>query len=180
MSKGGKLMNDIPVPIPARPTRFMDLLRACIRSRNLAYSTEKIYCYWMKEFILFHGKAHPSTLNTEHVNQFLSALSIVKRVTINTQKTALNAIVFAYKYLLNTDLGQLNFSYSSRPRTLPTVFSHEEAISVINNLSGVTRLCAKLMYGAGLRVMETVRLRIQDIDFANSCIVVRETKGNKW
>ena len=99
---------------------------------------------------------------------------------VNTQKTALNALVFLYNKFLRIELGNLEFAPSKKPATIPTVFSHTEALLVIGKLEGVPRLAASLMYGSGLRVMESVRLRIQDIDFGNNCIVVRESKGMKW
>ncbi len=114
------------------------------------------------------------------VDQFLSNLAVSRHASVNTQKTALNALVFLYKRFLGQDLGELQFLPSSSQRTLPTVFSHEEAKRVIHHLNGVHALCAKLMYGSGLRVMETVRLRVQDLDFSNGYLLVRETKGLKW
>lgn len=101
-------------------------------------------------------------------------------MAINTQKTALNAVVFLYKQFLNRDLGQFEFTRTNKGRRLPVVFTHEEAMRVLSRMSGVHKLAASLMYGVGLRVMETVRLRVQDIDFGQSCIFVRETKGEKW
>lgn len=173
-------MEDIPKPIPSRPTRFMDQLRACIRARRLAYRTEKTYCTWIKDFIHFHQLKHPRTLAAPDVDAYLSYLAVERQVAINTQKTALNAIVFMYDKFLNLEIGQLNFVCSRRPRTLPVVFSHREAVSVIKELKGDFKLAASLMYGSGLRLMECLRLRVQDIDFEHHCIVARETKGGKW
>lgn len=173
-------MQDIPTPIPPKPTRFLDQFRALIRSKNLAYKTEQTYCRWVVDYIKFHNNQHPKNLDKEAINEYLSHLAAQRNLAINSQRTALNAIVFLYKKFLKKEIGDLNFSRSHRARRIPTVFSHQEAISVIENLSGAHRLAAQLMYGSGLRVMEAVRLRIQDIDFANSCIIVRETKGMRW
>lgn len=173
-------MEDIPLPLPDKPVRFMDRLRAFIRSRQLAYKTEKTYCIWILDYIRFHKRVHPATLTGAEVDAYLSYLAVSRNVSINTQKTALNAIVFLYKQFLGVDLGTLSFAPSSRARTLPIVFSHKGATQVINELSGRYRIMAQLMYGAGLRVMETVRLRIQDVDFANNYVIVRESKGLKW
>ncbi len=111
---------------------------------------------------------------------FLSHLSIDRNVSINTQKTALNTIVFMYVKFLQQEIGTLQFRPSVRPSIIPTVFSHREALAVINQLSGRNKLIASLMYGSGLRVMEASRLRIQDIDLDGGYIVVREAKGLKW
>ena len=173
-------MDDVRKPLPAKPIRFMDQVRLFIRSRQMAYKTEKTYCKWIASYIRFHQYQHPKSLGAEHVDGFLSYMAIERQCSVNTQKTALNALVFMYKRMFGVDLGVLKFDPSSRPKSIPTVFSHNEALSVIAKLSGVHHLAASLMYGSGLRVMETARLRIQDIDLANSCIVVRESKGMKW
>lgn len=173
-------MDDIPRPLPAKPIKFMDQLRVFIRSRRLAYKTEKTYCFWVKDYIRFHKLVHPAKLSPVNIDEYLSYLAVVRSVSINTQKTALNALVFLYQQFLRVDVGNLQFSPCTRMRTLPTVFSHREAILVIDHLDGVYKLAAGLMYGAGLRIMECIRLRIQDIDFENNCIIVRESKGQKW
>ncbi len=173
-------MEDIPRPLPDKPVRFMDRLRQFIRAKQLAYKTEKTYCGWILDYIRFHKRVHPARLSGADVDAYLSFLAVSRNVSVNTQKTALNAIVFLYKQFLGIDLGELNFAPSSRARTLPIVFSHQEAVQAIDELSGRYRIMALLMYGSGLRVMETVRLRVQDVDFANNYIVVRESKGLKW
>ncbi len=173
-------MEDIPKPIPKNPTRLMDQLRAFIRAKRLSYKTEKTYCFWILRFIRFHKRNHPKTLTVIHVNEFLSNLVLHENVSVNTQKTALNALAFLYNQFLLMPLEGVEFKPSSRERRIPTVFSHQEAISVISQLSGQFRLITSLMYGSGLRVMESVRLRVQDVDFNNGCLIVREAKGNYW
>lgn len=173
-------MEDIPKPIPSNPSRFMDQLRYFIRARGLAYRTEKTYCRWIASFIRFHRMKHPSELSSEHIEAYLSHLSVQRNVAVNTQKTALNALVFLYKQFFKREVEEIAFTGSQRARKLPIVFSHAEALQVLDQLSGESWLLASLMYGAGLRVMEAVRLRVQDVDFANECIIVREAKGNKW
>src|SRR5690606_6013262 len=173
-------MDDIPYPLPAKPERFMDRLRAFMRVKHLAYRTEKTYCGWIVDFIRFNQRQHPESLGKEHVDAWLSHLANNRNVAINTQKTALNAVVFLYKQFLNLDLGQFEFTRTNKGRKLPTVFTHDEALRVLSSMSGVHKLAASLMYGSGLRVMEAVRLRVQDVDFGHACIFVRETKGEKW
>ncbi|WGL16655.1 integron integrase [Microbulbifer bruguierae] len=173
-------MDDIPVPLPARPSRFMDCFRAFIRARHLAYKTEKTYCFWVKDFIRFNGMQRPEDLGKTEVDKWLGHLANRRAVSINTQKTALNAVVFLYKQFLNIDLGDLQFERTSKGRRLPVVFTHEEAMAILGNMQGHHKLAASLMYGSGLRVMETVRLRVQDVDFGRQCLFVRETKGDKW
>lgn len=173
-------MDDIPKPLPNNPKRFMDCFRAFMRSKQMSYKTEKTYCYWVITFIRYHKRQHPSQLESSHINEFLSFLALKRNVSPNTQKTALNALVFLFSQYLKKSISRLEFRSSSKARHLPTVFSHSEAIAVLNQLSGPFYLTASLMYGSGLRVMESVRLRVQDIDFANHCIIVREAKGNYW
>ncbi len=173
-------MDDVRRPLPDKPVRFLDQLRAFMRSKQMAYKTEQTYCKWVARYIRYHDHKHPSEMGAEQVDAFLSALVLKRNASVNTQKTALNAIAFLYNKFLKIELGTLNFSPSNKPATIPTVFSHAEALIVIAKLKGIYHLAASLMYGSGLRVMESVRLRIQDIDFANGCIVVRESKGMKW
>lgn len=173
-------MRDIPTPLPTKPVRLFDKLRAHMRARNLAYKTERTYCFWIADFIRHSKMTHPNDMTTEHVDSYLSYLALKRQCAINTQKTALNAIAYLFKRYLEKELGELTFTNSRRPQHLPTVFSHTEAMTVIGNLSGVYQLLASLMYGSGLRVMEAVRLRVQDVDFANNCIIVRESKGLKY
>ncbi len=173
-------MDDIPQPLPQKPVRFMHQFRAFMRSKQMAYKTEQTYCHWVRRYIHFHNLAHPRELGAAEVDQFLSSLALDHHVVVNTQKTALNALVFLYHKFLKCQLGELDFKLSNKARTIPTVFSHAEAIAMIAELQGVYIMIAKLMYGSGLRVMESVRLRVQDIDFANHCLIVREAKGQKW
>lgn len=173
-------MDDIPPPIPVKPVRLMHRLRYLMRAKQMAYATEKTYCSWVKDFIHFHNDRHPEILTSKDIDAYLSDLAVRRHVAVNTQKTALNAIVFLYKNLLKIEVGDLDFKLSNRPRMLPTVFSHEEARAVIDRLTGNYNLMALLMYGSGLRISEVTRLRVQDIDFANNCIIVRESKGLKW
>lgn len=173
-------MDDIPHPLPAKPKKFLHLFRVFIRSKQLAYRTEKTYCLWVKDFLRFHQMTHPKEMGAEQIDEYLSHLAVMRNVSVNTQKTALNALVFLYKQFLGVDVGLLKFQPSNRPQTLPTVFSHNEAKAIIGCLRDEYKIIASLMYGSGLRVMESVRLRVQDVDFENSCIIVRESKGMKW
>ncbi len=172
-------MRDIPKPLPEEPSRFVDQLRFFIRQSGLAYKTEQTYVHWVLRYIRFHDKRHPASLNESHIEKFLTYLSVKNRVSPNTQRTALNALMFLYKKFLKQDLGELTFSYSKTNRRLPVVFSTSEALSVIKHLNNHYKLMAQLMFGSGLRVSECTRLRIKDIDFGMSCVIVRDGKGTK-
>ena len=172
-------MDEIRPPIDRRSNRFMDQLRVFMRSKQLAYRTEKAYCHWIRRFIYFHGKRHPRDLGAREVELFLEYLGAEKNVAANTQKSALNALVFLYHQFYSRDLGTLKYGYTRKPHQLPTVLSHDEVTRVLSTLKGTHRLALSLMYGSGLRVSETVRLRVQDVDLKSRYIVVRESKGGK-
>lgn len=158
----------------------MDQLRYSIRANNLSYRTEKTYCSWIKRYIIFHQKQHPQNISPEGIKAYLSHLAVTERCSKSTQKTALNAIVYLYKKFLNKEIDEhLGFKYASKPKNLPVVMTHAEAIQLIDSLKGEIKLITQIMYGGGLRVMEATRLRVQDIDFDQPCIWVREAKGEK-
>ncbi len=173
------VMDDIPSPIPANPVKFIDQLRAFIRSQNKAWATEKTYILWIKRYIHFHQKRHPKEMGEADIEKFLNYLVLQRHCSASTQATALNSLVYLYKQFLKHESLELNFDYSKRVRKIPVVFSVREAIAVIERLEGEKRLMAKIMYGAGLRVSECLRLRIKDIDFERNHIIVRGGKGNK-
>ncbi len=173
-------MHSIPVPIKPRSGRFIDKLRSCIRLNGLAYSTEKTYIYWVCFFIRFHNKRHPEEMGEQEVAAFLSYMALERHVSPATQRTALNSLVFLYRKFFGRQEFNLEFRYAKPGKRLPTVFSHAEATRVISNLTGKYQLIARLLYGSGLRLMESCRLRVQDIDFEQKQIIVRESKGAKY
>jgi integron integrase len=134
----------------------------------------------VRRFILFHGKQHPRDLGATHVTAFLSSLANQGNVAATTQNQALAALLFLYKQVLHVDLPWLaEIVRAKRSRRLPTVLSREEVRALLDRLTGVHGLMARLMYGAGLRISECCSLRIKDIDVVRRSIVVRETKGGK-
>jgi integron integrase len=172
-------MDDIPKPIPENPIRLFDQLRQFIRLQHKAYTTEKTYLHWIKRFIIFHKKRHPRTMGEREIEQFLDHLVSRRSVSKNTQKTALNAIVFLYKQFYGWKTLELKYRLSTDPQRIPVVFSHQEARNVIAALPSPYKLKALLMYGAGLRISECCRLRVKDIDFEMNSIFVRQGKGAK-
>ena len=118
-------------------------------------------------------------MGAKEVDEYLTFLAVEKNVSPGTQRTALNALVFLYKQFLDIPLDNLQFSYAKISKRIPVVLSHEEAMSVINNIDKRYSLMAKIMYGCGLRLMECCRLRVLDVDLSMNQIIVRESKGNK-
>lgn len=172
-------MKDVRRPIDPNSGRFMDQFKMHMRARNLAYSTEKAYCYWVLRFIRYHNKQHPNTLGSADISNFLSHLANLRRCSKSTQKLVLNALIYLYREFLKINVAELNYKISSKPRRLPTVFSPSEASKVIRLLSGKYALAASLIYGSGLRISEVVALRIKDIDFEMNRILVCSGKGDK-
>lgn len=151
-----------------------------MRQKGYSLRTEKTYIHWIKRFILFHGKRHPNTMTGEEVRLFLSHLANAEQVATNTQKIALNALAFLYNQFLNKPLGELDFVPAAKPRHLPTVLSTAEVQAILNNTElPRNKVIFSLLYGAGLRITECLRLRVKDIDFNLGCIQVQDGKGNK-
>lgn len=151
-----------------------------VRRANYSLATERTYWSWIRQFLHFHNMRHPAEMGAAEINQFLSHLVLQKNVAISTQRLALNALIFLYKrVLLIEDINLDDWVKARKPKKLPVVFSREEANRVIANLTSSPLLASLLMYGAGLRLQETLRLRVKDVDFGRGEILVREGKGNK-
>jgi integron integrase len=160
--------------------RLRDQVRAVIRVNRYSIRTEKSYWYWIRFFIRFHQMKHPRDMGPKEVNEFLTWLAVTRNVAAATQAQALNALVFLYAKVLDIPLGEIgSVIRSKKPKRLPVVLSHDEAMAIIEKLKGPYRLLASLMYGSGLRVTEACRLRVKDIDFSNQVIIVRDGKGAK-
>ncbi|CBL46544.1 Integron integrase [gamma proteobacterium HdN1] len=179
MRRARQQLADVPIELPANPTRFTDQLRTFIRARNLSYSTEKTYVHWVLRFIRFHHKRHPKDMADKEVDEFLSHLAVSLHCSPATQKVALNALIFLYREFLKLPLSGLGFSRARKPSRIPTVFSHQEAMDIIGRLSGTHQLVVQLIYGTGMRINEVLRLRIKDVDFSMQQIIVRAGKGDK-
>ncbi|PLX95371.1 MAG: integron integrase [Desulfuromonas sp.] len=160
--------------------RLLDQVRTAIRVRQYSRRTEKSYVSWIKRYILFHDKRHPRDMGAEEINRFLGWLAEVRQVAASTQNQALNAIVFLYQHVLLIDIGDIGeFVRAKRPKRLPVVLSREEVQAILSHIHGDAWLMSGLLYGSGLRLMECLRLRVQDIDFKRSEVTVRSGKGGK-
>ena len=170
---------DVPPPVSSQSPRFLDQLRTFIRARGLAYRTETTYCAWIRRFIRFNRYQSHRQLDAHHIQGFLNYLAVDQHCSVNTQKTALNALVFLFREFLKQDIPDLHFRKAAVSRKLPTVLSSSEVARVLLHLDGTHRLMVQMMYGCGLRVMEVVRLRIKDVDIDNQALWVQEAKGGK-
>ena len=160
--------------------KLLDEVRDRIRARHYSIRTEETYLRWIRDFILFHGKRHPKEMGAGEVRDYLSHLAVGRNVAASTQNQALSAILFLYRDVLDIKLDWVEgVERAKKPARLPVVFTKEEARAVLSRLEGTKWLMASLLYGAGLRLMECVRLRVKDIDFNRMQITVREGKGGK-
>ena len=165
---------------PLKSEKVLDQLRERIRYLHYSIRTEEVYVYWVRFFIRFHGLRHPTTLGANEVEAFLSWLVNTRGVAASKHKQALSALLFFYGKVLGVDLPWMK--EIGRPRTrqrLPVVLSPDEVARLLCFLDGEHRLFAQLLYGTGMRINEGLQLRVKDVDFEHSTIIVREGKGGK-
>jgi len=160
--------------------RLLDAVRNAARTRHLSRRTEKAYVAWVRRYVVFHGKRHPRELGSDAIRGFLTWLAVERRVSASTQNQAFGALLFLYRQVLQLPVEGLDdVVRARRPDRLPVVLTRPEVQAVLDRLDGVLRLMALLLYGAGLRLLECARLRVKDVDFGASQIVVRGGKGDR-
>lgn len=162
---------------------LLELVSAISREtqvRGYSYRTEQAYTGWVRRFVRFHHHTNPAKLEKPAIEAFLSHLATDLKVAASTQNQALNALVFMYRHVLNLPMPQLDdVVRAKRPQKLPVILTRTEVTRIMDCLSGWHWLVVALLYGAGLRVTEALRLRIKDLDLQQNSITVREGKGNK-
>ncbi|GAK61684.1 integron integrase [Candidatus Vecturithrix granuli] len=168
-------------PIPASPSKkLLEQVRDVMQFHHYSIRTEQTYIEWIRRYILFHKKRHPKEMGVPEIEAFLTYLAVEKHVTASTQNQALSALILLYRHVLHCDLqGRICALRAKKSTNLPTVMTKEEVFRVIENLSGIHQLIAKLLYGSGLRIMECLRLRVKDVDFEMRHIMIRGGKGQK-
>ena len=160
--------------------KLLDQLRSKIRLKHYSIRTETQYVHWVRRFILYHDKRHPKLMGAPEVEAFLSDLAVRGTVAASTQNQALSALLFLYREVLALELPWMaEMVRAKRPARLPVVLTVREVTAVLERMSGVHGLLARLLYGTGLRLMEAMRLRVKDLDFERLEILVRDGKGNK-
>src|SRR5262245_58744153 len=178
--KGVKYVAASARVMPNPKAKLLDQVREVLRVKHYSIHTEDAYVGWIKRFIFFHGKRHPREMGAPEVQAFLSDLAVRGEVSASTQNQALNALVFLYSEVLHQELGWMNeLVRAKRLKRMPTVMSKEEVQRVLAAMTGTPQLMARLLYGTGMRLMECLRLRVKDVDFANNYIVIRDGKGDK-
>jgi integron integrase len=170
---------DLITPNPK--LKLLDQVREVMRLKHYSIRTETAYCDWIKRFIKFHGMQSRQELQPAEAKMelFLSDLAVNGKVAASTQNQAFNALLFLYREVEHHQLGQVQALRSDRPVRVPVVMTVDEVRAVICGMSGTPQLVAKLLYGSGLRLMEGLRLRVQDLDFGMKQLTVRDGKGSK-
>jgi integron integrase len=163
------------------PSPFLNRCHEILRVRHYALRTEECYVQWIKRFILFHGKRHPADMGAAEIEAFLTHLAVHDHVAASTQNQAFHALLFLYQEVLGIELPRIDAVRAKRPARLPVVMSRAEVRQVLQAMTGsnLFRLLAELQYGAGLRVLESCRVRVQDLDLGRGQILIRDGKGGK-
>lgn len=160
-------------------SQFLESVRQEMRLRGYSMSTEKTYLLWIRRFIYFTGNQHPKEVEVCQIGSYLTYLAVKRHVSVNTQKTALNAIAFLFEKFLKREMGDLGFKLATKQRSLPAVLHSDEVRLILSHLDVRNKLIVQLLYGSGLRVSECLRLRVQDIDFDRLCLTIHDGKGRK-
>jgi integron integrase len=159
---------------------LLDRVRETVRLRHYSRRTEEAYATWIRRFIVFHGKRHPSQMGGDEIGGYLTYLAVERKVSASTQNQALSALLFLYRQVLRIDPGAVDHvPHAHSPMHVPVVLSVDEVRAVLDQLTGIPRIVVALLYGAGLRLQESLELRVKDLHFDRSQIVVRRGKGQK-
>lgn len=166
--------------IPNPKLRFLDQCREVMGFKRFSPRTVEAYIHWIRRFIVWSGKRHPKEMGAAEVNGFLGHLALNEQVAASTQNQALNAVVFLYRQVVGRELEELGeFERAERPERMPVVLSREEVRWLLAKLEGTQQLIGRFLYGTGLRLLEGLRIRVKDLDFARGQVIVRGGKGDK-
>jgi integrase len=160
--------------------KLLDRVRHAIRAKHYSHRTESAYVDWIRRYIVFHRKRHPSELGAPEITAFLTWLATDRRVSASTQNQALSALLFLYRAVLRIEIGPIdNVPRARLPVRVPVVLSRDEVARIMKHIDGVTWIMVALLYGAGLRLQECLELRVKDLDLERRQIVIRRGKGQK-
>ena len=163
-----------------KPLELLEQVRGCIRTRHLAFRTEKTYLYWIRRFLWFHELKDPRSLGADEIGAFLTSLAVTNKVAASTQNQALAAVLFLYRDVFGLDEPWLaDVVRAKRPEHLPVVLTRAEVRSVLARLNGTIWLVASMLYGTGARINECLQLRIKDVDLVRCEVLIRDAKGQK-
>ncbi len=159
--------------------KLEDRLRQAIRTRGYSIRTESSYVHWYRQFVCFHGKRHPQEMGAVEISSFLTHLAVDRNVAPSTQNQGLNALVFLYRQVLEKEVDGIEALRAKKRENLPVVLTKNETRRILDTMSGVEALVARLLYGCGLRIMEALRLRVKDLDLEGNKVEIRDAKGGK-
>lgn len=161
-------------------SKLIQQVREKIRKKNYSYRTEKAYVRWIVRFIKFCGTRHPLKIKPKEIERYLSHLAVNRKVAASTQNQALCAIIFLYKQVLEKKLPEFeHIQWAKKPKKLPVVLTKAEVKRILTHLEGIPLMVSTLLYGSGLRISEAIRMRVKDVDFGYSQLLVRNGKGRK-
>ncbi len=178
--RNAAISHDATADVRRRFAVLLKKLRSEIRLRHYSIRTEQAYESWICRFLIYHTPRPASKLGAAAVKDYLTYLAEKREVAASTQRQALNALVFMFEQVMGRELGEIgNFIRPKKRQKLPVVLSSDEVFAVLAEMNGITKVMASLLYGCGLRLMECIRLRVKDLDFAQQQIVVRFGKGQR-
>ena len=160
-------------------TSIPDRVKTVLRAYHYSKRTEEAYIKWIKEYLNFYKNKNPNNLGSSEISRYINYLAVRRNVSASTQNLALCSIIFLYKKVLNKEINDIDLIRARKPKKLPVVFTRREVKVILEQLKGVNWIMANLLYGAGLRLMECVRLRVKDIEFEYNQVIVRDGKGKK-
>ncbi|NQT62117.1 MAG: integron integrase [Candidatus Marinimicrobia bacterium] len=161
-------------------TKLLDRFNQAMRSRHYSPRTLKAYSSWVVRFIRFHKYKHPEKMAEAEINQYLSYLAVETNIGSSTQNQALAALLFLYRHVIGREVGKLEGLIRARkPIRVPIVMSRAEVKMVLSRLVGREKLMVELIYGTGMRLIECLRLRVQDLDMRRNEIHINRGKGDK-
>jgi integrase len=180
MGQSASRLQVVVANLPQARPKLLDRVRAAIRTRHYSIRTEEAYVGWIRRFILFHNKRHPAEMGEAEINQFFTCLAVDDKVAASTQNQALSAILFLYQAVLEKELDRLDgVVRAKKPARLPVVLSRDEVRKILGYMPSAPKLVALLLYGAGLRLLEALRLRVKDIDLAMNQITCGMARGKR-
>lgn len=167
--------------------KLLEQFKEALRNCHYSARTEETYLKWVRQFIRHHNPdidkgqvaRHPRDMGIAEINEFITHIVSQKNIAASTQNQALSAILFLYRHVLNVQLEEVALApiRPTRPKRIPTVLSKDEVKKTIAQMTGIHKLITQVMYGGGLRLMEVIRLRVKDLDFANHQVIIRDGKG---
>lgn len=163
-----------------KPKSLITACKEVARRKHFSLVTERTYLRWIRSFLLFNNKIHPRALGPQAIGIYLTHLAAQRNVSPSTQNQALNALIFLYREMLEIEINELkNIEFAKRRVHVPVSLSKNEVKDILNSLTGTKWLICSLMYGAGLRLSEALRIRVKDLDFEKGCLLIRDSKSSK-